>query len=310
MPGFDFRLSRPGPGLGCSLARRPGVHVFDLTQGSLPAGLALMRASPGSAFAPAGALVSLGADAPRFDHDPASGALRGLLLEAAATNLVPQSIATVPGWIADSCSPQPLALNALGRFAGVSVPSSGVIWSRLKANVTLTAGTSYAVTCFLRAGSSGAARVVISGAGGETHVAGPVGAMAATRGDLGSCSDIRQALLADGLTWRVSFVFASAVAGAGHLGLGPASATAGADVILLAMQMEGGATPTSFIETQAAPGTRARDRLVLTGLSGPHDLMLDYAGGASATITGALLAPGYELTPSLPHLRRITAIRR
>lgn len=141
-------------------------------------------------------------------------------------------------------------------------------------------------------------------------MAGAIGALVATRSDLGSCSDIRQTLLADGLTWRVSFVFASAVAGACHLGLGPASATAGADVTLLAMQMETGTTPTSFIETQAAPGTRARDRLVLTGLNGLHDLVLDYAGGASATITGALLATGYELTPSLPHLRRITAIRR
>lgn len=83
-----------GPlGLGLSmggLRGRPLVlsPAFDFTSGRLPPGATIQRTTIGHCHAADGQLIARPPGAPRFDHDPVTGAVRGLLVEAAATNLL------------------------------------------------------------------------------------------------------------------------------------------------------------------------------------------------------------------------------
>jgi len=82
-------------GVGFSIAelaaRVSGGPVFDFMGGALPAGVTFTRAGSATYFDAAGVLQTALADMPRFDHNPVSGALRGLLVEPSATNLITHS---------------------------------------------------------------------------------------------------------------------------------------------------------------------------------------------------------------------------
>jgi len=60
---------------------------FDFSSGTLD-GATLSRSSSGTRFDDSGMLIAMPADAARFDHDPVTRALRGLLVEPRATNEV------------------------------------------------------------------------------------------------------------------------------------------------------------------------------------------------------------------------------
>lgn len=81
--------------IGLALAtrgRHGGVGVpvpaldLDFRAGTMPAGLTFTRASSAWYFNSSGTLTSAATNAPRFDHDPSTLALRGLLVEEARTN--------------------------------------------------------------------------------------------------------------------------------------------------------------------------------------------------------------------------------
>jgi hypothetical protein len=84
----------PSLGFGSDLAlrhRRAGVPVFDFTGGFMPAGAVLARGSAATQIDASGRIVSMGSDVARFDYDPATLALRGLLIEPARSNLLGRS---------------------------------------------------------------------------------------------------------------------------------------------------------------------------------------------------------------------------
>jgi hypothetical protein len=69
----------------------PPSFSLDFTTGSLGAGAVFSRASPGWYYNSSGLLVQAANDAPRFDYDPVTLQLKGLLLEDASTNIWLQS---------------------------------------------------------------------------------------------------------------------------------------------------------------------------------------------------------------------------
>ena len=77
---------------GVRLTAPPGV-TFDrnFLGGSLGPGAVFTRASTGTYYDSAGVLRSAAIDAPRFDYDPVTLAMKGLLLEDQSTNLALQS---------------------------------------------------------------------------------------------------------------------------------------------------------------------------------------------------------------------------
>lgn len=77
-----------GPELSLALTQRGGAAAHFTFTGGLPAGATLTRASAGSYVGAAGLVASAAADVARFDHDPATLAPLGLLVEPARTNLL------------------------------------------------------------------------------------------------------------------------------------------------------------------------------------------------------------------------------
>lgn len=65
--------------------------LLNFMTGTLPGGVTFTRASAGTYVNATGRIVSAAAHAARFDHDPATLALRGLLVEPTATNLLVRS---------------------------------------------------------------------------------------------------------------------------------------------------------------------------------------------------------------------------
>lgn len=87
----------PGIGPGVGLRRGRGIPspslTFDASGGALPAGFTCTRASKAWYFDSTGTIQEAANDTPRFDYDPSTFALRGLLIEEQRTNLC-----TNPRW--------------------------------------------------------------------------------------------------------------------------------------------------------------------------------------------------------------------
>jgi hypothetical protein len=88
------------------------MPLYNFMTGSLPAGMTLTRASVGWSYDATGALVSSAIDAARFDYDPATLALRGLLNEPTLTNGIRNS--SMVGAAAGTPGTQPTNWNIAG----------------------------------------------------------------------------------------------------------------------------------------------------------------------------------------------------
>jgi hypothetical protein len=124
MPGFGFLISPAFPrNRGASgpaaygLDAQPGTYTLtgaaatltytpssawdfehDFTGGTLPTNATFARADAGTRINSSGVLESITANNPRYDYNPATLAARGLLMEAARTNLFTQSTALNANW--------------------------------------------------------------------------------------------------------------------------------------------------------------------------------------------------------------------
>lgn len=258
---------------------------------SIVSGLTPIRASAATCFDKNGNITVVPTDVACIDFSIGRPAL---LLEASATNLVPYSVPTAANLVTagTGTTVTNLALNALGLFPGVSVAGAGANWHRARNyNVSFTAGATYTVTVYLRAGTSGAAMISLQIGAAETTVAGTFGSMAAgtANGGIGTVSGITETVMADGVTRRVRFQFAcNTTSASGYIGVGPYSAVAGQTVTYLGAQIETGSTATSFIVSGASATTRAADSLVLP-LSFP-------ATGYTVAVKGRLegVVAGYD----------------
>lgn len=92
-----------GEPVGCPAALACAGMNYDLTAGPLSAGFTLARASTATYFAANRTLVVASPDTPRFEHYPTSGNPRGLIIEGAATNFVPDS-GSLHSWAASEAS--------------------------------------------------------------------------------------------------------------------------------------------------------------------------------------------------------------
>lgn len=70
----------------------PSLSLDFMTLGSLDARIAFTRASTGTYFDAGGTMRTAAANAPRWDYDPRTHALRGVLIEESRTNLVGPSV--------------------------------------------------------------------------------------------------------------------------------------------------------------------------------------------------------------------------
>lgn len=241
-------------GFGAALAvgrarpvERPG---FAFDGAAPPAGATLRRASAGCCHDAAGALTTMAADVPRIDHDPLTGAVRGLLIEEAATNALSWSDGTVaqlvsssgvsdaPGTIPGFVNALRFGDNAVSRYAykqyvpvvGETLTLSVVVRMDDGAPPAVGGTTSSGDFCMLVGGKVLDLPIVIEPAGGGA--------------------------------WRCA-ITVTASNTQSYWGVVRYTAQSARGFSATGMQLESGARATSYIATAAAAASRAADMLTL-----------------------------------------------
>ncbi len=238
-----------GPAIGIGLGIAPGPRaMFDLA-GGLPAGVSFGRASPGTRYDAAGTMVLAAADVPRFDHDPVTGALRGLLIEPARTNLIPW--ASAQGDASWSGGGVTVAADVAVAPDGTTTAdrlTAGQANSYRYASLTLAAATVHTFSAHVRVADAPASlNLVVMANSGAAVAWGPAGFT--TTGQW-----IRPAASGDTAALPGAFLTA--------FGIHDSFAT-GEALLVWGVQVEAGADATSFIPTAGAAATRAADVLTL-----------------------------------------------
>lgn len=276
-----------------ALRQRARGHSLSFSGGTLPAGVALTRASIGTYHATEATLATAGVDVVRFEAG-ASGT--SLLIEPEASNLVPYAQPTAATWSAlSSTGVTDRGALALSYFSGITVASGGADWHRALQLFSITSGVSYRISVFVQGGSSERIRIVLRDASGgtETRILGAFGSLNATTTAAGPVSDISETILADGQTKLIEATFAPNFSGTLQFGLGPDSAVSGETVEFLGVQIESGSVATSFIDTGSASQSRAADMPVINGFDGTYDVTVTFDSGAQTTYLDQSVSEGY-----------------
>lgn len=150
----------------------PRIETFDFSAASLPSGATLERASSGTRYNSSGLLVVESTDVARFDYNPGTLALLGLLVEPQRTNkaLATESLATSPIWSPSQLS---VSANAIAAPDGATtadklVPSTNAsndhvnrLWWQSNYGFTPTIGANYCLGAYFKAGEYTWAKFVI-----------------------------------------------------------------------------------------------------------------------------------------------------
>lgn len=318
-----------GIGPELSLRRHPvAAPVFEFGTGVLPSGANLTRASGGRRWDSGGVSVVEASDVARFDYDPATLVYRGLLLEAARTNLLLRSAEF------DNASWAMLRM-AIGANAGTGpdgtaaadklVPTTTAGSHYVQQSATFTLGTSYALTVYLKPAGYRYARVSLpSQAFPSANRAGFFDLIAGTV--TGAESGVTATIEAAGGGWyRCAVARAATVSASGDCGIAVnQSATQsleswsgnGTDGVLAwGAQLEVGAGASSHIATTNASVARAADVLVLDWASrgvgnGTVTVRHTFDDGSTQDV-GVTVAGGTAAVPAglnRPWLRRVEKI--
>lgn len=251
--GAELAVGRWRTGVAAA-APLPG---FDFTAGTMPAGASLTRGSAGMRIDVSGALTSEAAHVARFDFDPATHALLGLLVEPARTNSLLQSAAFAStDWTAQS-APGSIAVNTnagtgptgsmdaerldLPAFNSADTGSYAYLYQP----VTLTANR---MLSFWLRGASGGEKVTIAVSGGGARESVLVTLTAGWQ---------RYSMLST-MSASTIYPYVGLIGGDGNV------VSVGAQSIYAwGAQIEAGSTMTSTIATAASTASRSADALVL-----------------------------------------------
>jgi hypothetical protein len=129
-----------------------GIFVSDFMSGAAPAGMAETCASTRYRFNTSGVLVPVATDTTAFDYDPATGLLRGALIELQVTNLQTRSTPGTTGWT--SVNAPTVTLNAGvspdGGTNATQYAGTGVNQGQFGPSPAVASGTTYVQSLFLK----------------------------------------------------------------------------------------------------------------------------------------------------------------
>lgn len=256
---------------GIAIPFEPTLDLSFLS--TLDAAVTFARASSATYFDSAGVVQTATSNAPRFDYDPVTLTVRGLLIEESRANLALQSADFATTW---SVSGATVSTNA------IASPDGGVNADKLaedattgshtlSQNITYSTGA-HTASVFAKKAERDWVRVLFYD-GTSTFSAffdlanGVVGNTTGT----GTTASIQSV----GNGWYRCIVTATATAGAGTFaprialanGNSSYAGSAGSGIYLWGAQIEAGSFPTSYIPTTLASATRAADVASVNTLS-------------------------------------------
>lgn len=308
-----MKLSRQ---LGPRLSPRRAI-VIDFTSGTLPVGVTYTgNGGLGTRINSAGVMVQSIADTPRFDYDPVTLALRGLLVEPARTNLIKASSEFTSVNYTSLGTPVVTADSSAAPDGTITADTleddNAAAFEGKSQAVAITGGETYAVSVFIKK----------TGAATNTFGLSPTttGGTGATKGgrfntnsgignaSIGSVEDL-------GTFWRPNVIVASVVGNTGvttayypatgtNSGTSPGADNAAAigSQIVWGAQLELGATPTSYIPTGAAAVTRTADAVSFTVPVGVSSLHYTFDDDSTQIVTG-VTAGSYTVPTNLNRAR-------
>jgi hypothetical protein len=244
----------------------------------------LERGSSATAYNPTTGTAFFG---PRFDHDPATGASRGLLIEESRQNLLERSEefdnaywSNIDATVSANAATSPAATLTADRVH----PSTNSAASVIFRNVAASASTAYSASVFVKAAGKTFGYLQIN----FNQTTTPIRAFAFTldlsNGTLGSQQDlvstttgVTATATSVGSGWyRLSLSFTTtALTDEVSILFGPCDAAndrtvtaSGTDGIFAwGAQLEAGAFPTSYIPTTSAAVTRSADSAIVNPIS-------------------------------------------
>jgi hypothetical protein len=235
---------------------------------------------------------------PRFDHDPATGASRGLLIEESRTNLLQRSAEFNDAYWTktnttvtanDAIAPDGTTTADLIEKTGNDATTPG--------RTLAVAAVAHTASCFVKNVSGDRFRIRFDATGGTIVDAVfnlVTGAVASTG------AGVTASIQSFGNGWyrcAATYTFASAVNAS--IGFSPRNVNAadstGAKAHLWGAQLEAGAFATSYIPTTGDEATRAADSAVVTPISSFYNqsegtLFAEYRTGAGTPAAGVIVA--------------------
>lgn len=265
-------------------ASGPALWDYDMTLGVLPPVLSLARATGATYVGATGLITAAAVNEPRFDADPITRTVRGLLLEPQATNLCVQSraFATAPWAIGGGT----LTANAVAGVDGTTVADT---WQYADAAYRWRDDTAAAFVTATTAYSIGA---------GWTRITSTVTAPA-------GCTTLRYYAARSDTPSRFVYCVISCTPGQTYTASHYVQ-TSGAGMALDAAQIEAGSVATSWIQTTGTVLTRDLDGLTLSDTGRAVEFTyLPLAGGAAQTVQVAAGAQPGALYGRLTRVRQL-----
>jgi hypothetical protein len=248
--------------------------------------LTFTRASTATYFDSSGVIQTAATNAPRFDYDPMSHVLRGLLIEEQRANLVAPSVPDVVSghWSLSGPTTQggsvtaPDNTTATLSLIAASDTTNAIRNIAYATGVAVAPSTAYSLTAFLRKSTTSNAYIQMNIAGGATVV--PVAYYDLTNGTaivgadiIAGATNLSASIAPVGNGWfRVGFTFTTTATSGGLTPyIGPCTTVSvsgdnrsavgvvGQGIYVWGLQVEQGAFPTSYIATTAAAVTRSAD---------------------------------------------------
>lgn len=131
------------------------TYTSDFTSGALDSRYTFTRASSASYYNSSGILTQASSNAPRFDYNPSTLAMNGLLIEGSATNMLLQSNNFATSWTPFTVS---IAQNAGTSIDGTNnavavVSGAGLAYQDLYSCPFTSVGTTYSFSVYAKAGA-------------------------------------------------------------------------------------------------------------------------------------------------------------
>ena len=269
--------------------------------GPLDTRITFTRNSTATYFDVNGTMQSAAVNAPRFDYDPVSHAPRGLLIEEQRTNFFLQSgDFTNASWTKTNSTLAAGTPGPNGATTGSGVIGSVGVIGSIAQSITPVAGTTYTISCFVRAGTQSVVQILAQATwfsnGFVRNAVFDLVAGTATPSGIGATA----AIVPVGNNWyRCLLTVTPDNAVAANTQVVRANANGdGTSVLFYAFgaQIEAGANVTSYIPTTAATVTRAIDVASIptaawfnTSLgSATVDFMVPQSPNPTTSVRGAL----------------------
>ena len=246
---------------------RPVLNLDFAKTKRLDPRITFSRSSSASYVDANGVIQSAATNVARFDHSPVTEESLGLLVEEARTNLVTYSQEfDNAAWskINGATVTANTATAPDGTLTADSIIPTVTSSSYIVQSPSVTSGTVYNVSWYVKAGALLSVRVGIGNAFGDTSMVVNLSTGQVTTAPSGAYS--YSAINAGNGWWRIGFTKASSGTGVGGVYCAPLGTANGADGIYAwGAQLEAGYFSTSYIPTTTATVTRAADVVQITG---------------------------------------------